>query len=556
VTSDASTGPVGPASGPWPGRLAILALGLLAVALTWPLAMPGSGLVPDRDDAYFSMWRLAWIAHQLVQDPRALFDANIFYPARHTLAYSDAMLLVGLAGAPLIWAGVSAATTHNVLLVLAFATSAWAMYAMAHALTRDRAAATIAGLLIMAAPYRFAHIGHLELQWLAWMPLALLAVHRLVAAPRPRTGIALGAALAGQFLCSIYYGVFLTLVAGLAWVAEVVRHWRAQRLPARLVAATAAAAVPLVLVVGPYLLPYATSRGAHGARSEAEVTQFSAVPGDYLRAPILDLVRGHVDQGPAAEERVLYPGTIAIGLALLAFAAPRHRATWVYAAILVVAFDASLGTNGVTFRVLQTIAPPLGNLRAAARFASLALVAQLGLAAMGAARLGTLVGPRARPAVLALVFALAVAEAWTLPVPVRAAPMAPAPADRWLATLPADTVILELPVPRLSALWGHETSHQVRSIFHWRRLANGYSGFAPVSYQNLMADMEIFPSADALGRLRRHSVDYVVVRRCNFTPEAYARLSATLIGVADLGAPIVLGAGEDETAVFPLRPAP
>ena len=79
------------------------------------------------DDAFFNIWRLSWLAHQLVHQPTALFDANIFYPARHTFAYSDAMLLVGLAGAPFLWAGVPPAVVHNGLLIAAFATSAWAM---------------------------------------------------------------------------------------------------------------------------------------------------------------------------------------------------------------------------------------------------------------------------------------------------------------------------------------------------------------------------------------------------------------------------------------------
>ena len=87
-----------------------LGLGLgftaLALVMTWPLGSPAARVVPDMDDAFFSIWRLCWIAHQLVHQPAALFDANIFYPARHTLAYSDAMLLVGLAGAPFLLAGV------------------------------------------------------------------------------------------------------------------------------------------------------------------------------------------------------------------------------------------------------------------------------------------------------------------------------------------------------------------------------------------------------------------------------------------------------------------
>ncbi len=191
------------------------------------------------------------------------------------------MLLVGLAGAPFLWAGVPPAVVHNGLLIAAFATSAWAMYALAWRLTADRGAACLAAVIVGFAPYRFAHIAHLELQWLAWMPLALLALHELVASPRPRVGFALGACLAGQLLCSIYYGVFLALFLAVAWIGLVVAHGARPRL----VAATATAAIPLALVAIPYLWPYAASRSAHAPRTADEVAEYSATPGDYLRVP-------------------------------------------------------------------------------------------------------------------------------------------------------------------------------------------------------------------------------------------------------------------------------
>ena len=158
----------------------------LALVMTWPLGAPGARLLPDMNDAFFNIWRLSWVAHQLVHQPAALFDANIFYPARHTLAYSDAMLLVGLAAAPFLWAGVPPAVVHNGLLITALASSAWASAVLAHRLTGDRVAAVLAGVIVGFAPYRFAHIAHLELQWLVWMPRGptlSTAVPRLASPP-------------------------------------------------------------------------------------------------------------------------------------------------------------------------------------------------------------------------------------------------------------------------------------------------------------------------------------------------------------------------------------
>ena len=375
-----------------------LGLGLgftaLALVMTWPLGSPGARVVPDMNDSFFNIWRLSWVAHQLVHQPTALFDANIFYPARHTLAYSDAMLLVGLAGAPFLWAGVPPAVVHNGLLIAALVSSAWASAVLAHRLTGDRFAAVLAGVIVGFAPYRFAHIAHLELQWLMWMPLALLALHALVERPRPAAGLALGACLAAQLLCSIYYGVFLAVFAGVAWIALVVAHG----LKPRLALSTAVAAIPLALVAAPYLAPYAASRADHGPRSATEIAQHSAQPADYLAVPPFNVLRGG---GDLTEERALYPGAAAIGLAVFALVFARGRVRWVYLALAAFAFDASLGVHGLTFRVLQAALPPLGNLRAPARFASLTLTALAMLAAIGAADLRARFASRAAgPAIL------------------------------------------------------------------------------------------------------------------------------------------------------------
>src|SRR5262249_26874456 len=139
----------------------------LAAVMLRPLATSGV-FVPDSDDAYFSIWRLAWIAHQLPLDPAHLFDANIFFPDRNTLAYSDAMLLVGAAAAPLFWIGLEPARVHNIVLVFAFAGSMYAAFLLARRLTGDWRAALLAALVFGLCPFRFAHIGHLELQWVMW----------------------------------------------------------------------------------------------------------------------------------------------------------------------------------------------------------------------------------------------------------------------------------------------------------------------------------------------------------------------------------------------------
>ena len=66
------------------------------------------------------------VAHQLPRSPAHLFDANIFYPERDTLAFSEPLIVPALMGAPLQWLGASPVFTFNIVLLLGFTLTAWA----------------------------------------------------------------------------------------------------------------------------------------------------------------------------------------------------------------------------------------------------------------------------------------------------------------------------------------------------------------------------------------------------------------------------------------------
>ena len=57
----------------------------------------------------------------------------------------------------------------------------------------------------------------------------------------------------------------------------------------------------------------------------------------------------------------------------------------------------------------------------------------------------------------------------------------------------------------------NEPLYMYYAIEHWQRLVNGYSGFYPPSYVALLHDMTTFPSPESLERLRKSSVDFVVL---------------------------------------------
>ena len=529
----------------------VLAFTGLTVAMTWPLLSPTARLVPDSDDAYFSVWRLAWVAHQLPRDPWHLFDANIFHPSSAALAYSDAMLLVSAAGGPAIWSGVSPAVVHNMLIGAAFVSSMWFAFMLARDLTGSARAAWLAAIFFGFAPYRFAHIGHLELQWVMWMPLSLWALHRYVTAPTARRALAVGGAVAAQTLCSIYYGVFLSFYLVVAALILCAIHPAGRR---RAMVLTPVMIVPLVVVLAIYGPPYLESRQQHGARKVSEISEFSARPADFLRVPPRNRWRGHLQSGDGPDERSLFPGTAPLLLAAAAFVPPVAPSAWVYLGLTTVSADAALGMNGLLFPVLQRLVPPLTSLRAPARFGVLVLLSVSILAAYGAAKI-VAARPRVATPFVAMVTLLSLAEFWSSPLLMRVNQESPTEAHRWLSRQPAGTVVVEMPVPTNETLWLYETTYLVRSMHHWQRLVNGYSAFAPREYRRTLEALKEFPDDRSVQRLRELNVRFVLLNRVSYTGEEFADLIARLTGSPAFWPSQSFGDGDNQIIIVELKGA-
>ena len=74
--------------------LAITVFVALSFIHTWPLATnPAVLSLNDNGDAQLNEWILAWVVHQLPHDPANLFEGNIFYPAKGSLAFSEPLIV-------------------------------------------------------------------------------------------------------------------------------------------------------------------------------------------------------------------------------------------------------------------------------------------------------------------------------------------------------------------------------------------------------------------------------------------------------------------------------
>ena len=93
--------------------LALVIFVALTSVMTYPQVFRMSDGVHDPADPLMVTWVLSWIAHQLPLAPARIFDANIFYPERNTLASSETLLVPGLFPAALPWLGAAPSLIHN-----------------------------------------------------------------------------------------------------------------------------------------------------------------------------------------------------------------------------------------------------------------------------------------------------------------------------------------------------------------------------------------------------------------------------------------------------------
>jgi hypothetical protein len=497
---------------PWRRRFCIWGLFvLLTVVMTWPNARVLGTHAREHQDIFFNIWRLAWVHHALATSPSHLFDANQFHPEKGVLAYSDAMLLESLIAAPLFALRFPPMLIHNLLLLGAIASSGIGMFVLARHLWRDDAAAVLAGVIFAFAPYRFAHYMHMELQWTMWIPWAFWAMQRTLETGRVKFGVLTGLFVALQIVSSVYYGIFLVVLLSLAGLVQLVRVAPAAR--AATAGAFAAGAVLTIAVAAVYSKPYRDATARVGVRSVEEILEYSAKPSSYLRVTEGNYLygRSHAD----GAELSLFPGYVPALLALAAVALMRPSVLVMsYALGLALAFDLSLGLNGLVYPWLHEHVSVFKGLRAPARASIFFLLFLAALAARVCAGALPRLRPRFRAAAIAAVIAVVMLEYWVVPLRLMAYPVRP-PLYEFLAQQP-DGVVIEFPVPRLDRLPGHDARYAYMSIYHWKPLANGYSGYYPPSYLKRMERMVTFPDRLSLEQLRADGVRYIVVHEGSY----------------------------------------
>ena len=601
--------------------LVVLLFLVLAFIFTVPFALHAQDtVIGGHVDNLLNVWILSWDGHAVATDPAGLFQANIDYPSRDSLAFSEHLFVLALIAAPIAWITGNPVFAYNFILLVGFALCGYTMYLLAKYLTGNRPAAVAAGVFFTFVPYHFSTIVHVHVSLYLLQPLILLFLFRYFDQGRPRHLVGFGVSFLAQALLGWYQLAFSSIPIALFLLWQLLSRRRREK--ARLFLPVVGVLVLCMALVIPFAIPYFR---VHRDMPEKEREPAVNV---ILRATLRDYVRvlpqnflyhklGIFKTGNPGEGNALFPGFLVFPLSILALACvfsrsggrrkdeaesaaagspdvaggreplegPLEREGEVprgerpppprtppsqagpppsyfafFVALGLVCFVLSLGPNphgmsNIFYKALHKL-PIYGFVRFPIRYHIMVILSLSVVIAYACTYVYRYLERRknrtwgmAAVAALGLLLLLEFSVA-NLPYTGVAVGGAVPQVYRDLEKREGAVVVVEAPMPYVDnsvvfedpltlnfgtlentflSAWLEQDAIYF-SVYHWKKLLNGMSGYYPLFYRRAMVEMQAFPSPRTLAFLQGAGVDHIVLHWDRYPEEGRAQVRESLQG--------------------------
>jgi hypothetical protein len=511
---------------PW---LVVLLFSVLTFVLTYPLPLHiGSAVLSDNPDTHLFLWTLGWDVHAFTTQPLSIFDANIYYPERLTLAYSENLIGSAFLAAPVLWLTSNAVLALNIVTLISCALCGLGAYVLARRLGLSSTSSILCGLVFAFSPARFFRITQVHLATVQWIPFTLAYLHTYLDHGRAKD-LRLGIAFFSlQALTSGHGAVFATVaVLGLLAFRLVTGEPLQVGRRVRDVGIPGLALLVLAVLV---FLPYLAVERELGLQRSLE--NFDPLAVSFLASPtsLHSLVLSLLPGTPINEiaNGFLFPGYVPLLLAVVALMPNQHgrwnRTIVFYSLLTLVCLWLSAGTTLKLWSWVNGL-PGLSLVRVPSRFMILAVLGIAVLAGFGFERFSRGLTVRWQNGLAIAAMTLLIIECAGIPLQL-ASFRAESPAiDRWLATQPRPFAIAEIPVG-LKARF--HTTYMLHSMAHWQKTVQGYSGVQAPIHDRLYEELKYFPDERSLRSLTSLGVNYVVIHPDMFDPRQWREVDRTL----------------------------
>lgn len=259
----------------------ILAFCGFTSVLTWPYVITMRDVVVDAGDPYLCAWILWWDFHQTFTDPLHLFNANVFYPLKYSLAFSENSYGIALLFFPLFAIGLTPLTVHAIALFLGFALSGYGAFRLGRTITGSTSIGWVTGIIFAFVPYRFNMMSQVMYLFSPWVPLLFEALVLFARKRSNQRAAWLGFAFFASGLSTISWWSFslIPFVLYAAILATRYDLWRERAFWKRGIVALSLAMIALL----PFMVPYVLASRLYGfKRSIDEIKRNSAWPSHWL----------------------------------------------------------------------------------------------------------------------------------------------------------------------------------------------------------------------------------------------------------------------------------
>jgi len=533
---------------------------VLTLLMTYPLILNMGSGVRDLGDPLLSSWILAWNGQRVINlDFQNIFNGNIFYPHKKTIAYSEFLFTQSLIGLPVLLATKNPIFAQNFVFLFSFLTSGLGMYFLARYLTKSNFGGIVAGIIYAFSPFMFGHLGHLQIIAAGGIPLAFLFLHKFFKSEKYKHLLLFTLFFLLQALANGYYGLYLSLFAGLYILLYIIlrkkfgdwRFWIKM----------GAFVIIIITVAGPVFYNYKSVRNEMGFFRNVD---FYADLTSFFAASPLNRIYGNLTARFLKLEAPLFPGILAVLLAIIGFIyglkKNRRKIPFIqtpvhfYSIMLLLSFLFTFGPKG-PYILLYKYVPGFRGLRVASRFHILVIFSLAVLAAFGIkAILSPLPRLKRRMSLVIITpfMLLILVEYLSIPIPWITIP---AKRDipevyKWLSAKKEDFALVELPLPKPGEFtYKKECPRIYYSTYHWKKLVNGYAGYFPPLYYELERRWANEPLEQNIKDLKNLGVKYIILHSSLYEED---ELKSIMSEIAVLEGQIQFVKQLDESYVYEL----
>lgn len=523
---------------------------IFAILWTEPLILYMGSFLPrgsfSHFDPYLNVWILAWDTHILFSDPLNFYNAPVFFPAKQSLVFSEHMLGNAIISLPVKIFTDNPVVQYNFCFLIVLIISGLGMYALYKHIAGTKIPAFLTGIFFTFSMLKFRYITLLQVQSVQWVPFTLLFFIKFTRNKDYKNLMLFLIFLFLSAITSIYvslmFGVYLLFFFLFLLFLPGERHFD-RTFFVRLVPSSIFTLSVILFIHVPYLKNYLSGFYVSYPERQAEVLSNSAGLSSYFNIPPNSWLWSKFLPS-AISLNGLSPGIFLTLLALFGifyiFKDKKGLTKSLFFSIFFagfITFLLSFGPKIFLYRVLSAIIPIMEGIRVPDRFSlfflfSLSLVAGRGIE-----------GLMSKKSLVTIILLFFLLENSKLPLLCKYVPeiLRPEPVYLWLRDQPDDTVVLELPMPSETEEMWLETKYTISSVHHWKRIANGYSGYFPNSYHEIRKTIfGGFPKRETLVLLKNYGIKLIIVHTEYFDKEIWKHLSkfiqeSPLVPVRDFG---------------------